>query len=193
MTHQGLNMVTEGHVGGNIVEGDPHSFSPNAWNYVLERFAIRSVLDIGAGRGHAAHYFHRAGMQVLAIDGMEENCKKSHYPVLHLDLTKTSAKCSVDLVICVEVVEHIEEQYLDNLLSSLCCGRIIYMTNALVGQGGYHHVNEQPTEYWAQHLAKRGCVVSVDDTNRVRELAADDKAYHIARTGLVLVNNNWGN
>jgi len=191
MTHQGLNMVTDGHVGGNISEGDPHSFSPSTWNYIIERFAIRSVLDIGAGRGHAAHYFHRAGMQVLAIDGMKENCVNSHYPILHLDLTKDSALCSVDLVNCVEVVEHIEEEFLDNLLTSLCRGRIILMTNAVPGQGGYHHVNEQPTLYWVEHLAERGCIVSVDDTNRVRKLAEEDGAMHLARTGIVLVNNNW--
>ena len=81
-------------------------------------------------------------------------------------------RARVDLVHCQEVVEHIEERYLDNLLESMCAGRFILMTNALPGQGGHHHVNEQPTEYWIHHLAERGCQVMVEDTKRVRKLAA---------------------
>lgn len=189
MTHEGLHMTCQDHVGGNIIQGDPYSFSPLAWNYLRDRFAVRTVMDIGAGRGHCADYWHRQGCQVLAIDGLESNCYQSHYPVLHWDLTQGAVRCRVDLSICVEVVEHIEEKYLDNLLSSLACGRVILMTNALPGQGGYHHVNEQPTEYWIQHLARYGCGVSEDDTVRVRRLAEQDGAHHIARTGLILINS----
>lgn len=193
MAHQGLTHVTSAqarHLGGNISVGDPHSFSPSVWNYMIDRFALRSVLDIGAGMGHAANYFHKAGMQVVAIEGLAENCNKSVFPSIQVDLTKAPVVCSVDLVNCIEVVEHIEEQYLDNLLDSLCCGKIILMTNALPGQGGYHHVNEQPTEYWITHLKKRGCSLSVDDTQRIRTLATNDGALHLARTGTVFVNNN---
>jgi hypothetical protein len=98
--------------------------------------------------------------------------------------------CQVDLVHCQEVVEHIEEKFVKNLLQSLTCGRFIVMTNALPGQSGHHHVNEQPTEYWVEHLRRYSCEVLVEDTNRVRELAANDKAVYLARTGLVLVNRS---
>ena len=191
MAHVGLNMIIDSddpHVGGNILQGDPHSYAPSVWNYMIGRFGIRSVLDIGSGRGHVANYLHRAGLQVLAIDGLKENCKRSLYPSMHVDLTRSSVYCSVDLVNCVEVVEHIEEQYLDNLLTALSCGKVILMTNALPGQGGHHHVNEQPTKYWVQHLQSRGYLVSEDDTDRIKKLAQDDGALHLARTGLVLVS-----
>ena len=193
MAHLGLTHVInnqESHLGGNMNMGDPHSFSPSVWNYMIDRFALRSVLDIGAGQGHAANYFHKLGMQVVAVEGLAENCSRSVFPSVQLDLTKSSIVCSVDLVNCIEVVEHIEEKYLDNLLDSLCCGKIILMTNAVSGQGGYHHVNEQSTEYWIKHLISRGCSLAVDDTNRVKQLALKDGAMHIARTGSVFVNNN---
>ena len=127
----------------------------------------------------------------MAIDGMLENCERAIYPTIHMDLTKSKVVARVDLVHCQEVVEHIEEEYIDNLLSSLACGKFIVMTNALPGQGGYHHVNEQPTEYWISHLQKYNCEVLVEDTNRVRRFAANDGAVFMAQTGLVLANRSY--
>jgi hypothetical protein len=64
--------------------------------------------------------------------------------------------------------------------------KFIVMTNALKGQGGHHHVNEQPTEYWVNHLRKYNYEVLSEDTNRVRKLAEKDGAIYLAKTGLVL-------
>lgn len=187
----GHNFVQNGnapHVGGNILEGDPATFAPTVWDYVIKRFSLGSVMDLGSGMGYAAQYFHNKGMRVLAIDGMIENCRNAIYPTIYLDLTISKAIASVDLVHCQEVVEHIEERFLDNLLSSLACGKFILMTNALPGQGGYHHVNEQPTEYWINHLKRYNCEVLVEDTNRIRKMAATDGASFLARTGLIFAN-----
>jgi hypothetical protein len=145
-------------------------------------------MDVGAGMGFAADYFHKAGLKVLAVDGMLENCTHAIYPTLQADLTQSKVLAKVDLVHCQEVVEHIEEAHLDNLLSTLTCGRIIVMTNALPGQGGHHHVNEQPTEYWIEHLRRYHCEVLVEDTQRIRRLAQQDGAHYLAQTGLVLAN-----
>lgn len=192
--YQGLTNVQDGaqaHLGGNLLEGDPYTYCPKVWDYLIGRFAVRSVLDLGSGMGYASRYFHSRGLQVLAVEGLPDNVNKSHYPCIEHDITKTPVNCRVDLVHCQEVVEHIEEKYLDNLLASLMCGRIIVMTNALPGQGGYHHVNEQPTEYWIQHLQSRGCQVLVEDSNRVRNIAASEGAVYLAKTALVLANHRW--
>lgn len=190
MNYHGLTVLSnnEQHLGGNIAEGDPYTYAPSVWQYLYQRFAIRSVLDLGSGMGHAAKYFHDLGAEVLAVDGMKENCIRAVYPTIHLDLTQNSVTTCVDLVHCQEVVEHIEEKYLDNLLASLTCGRFIVMTNALPGQGGHHHVNEQSTEYWIEHLKRYNCEVLIEDSNRVRKLASEDGATYLALTGLVLVN-----
>lgn len=190
MPYQNAASDLQPHLGGNLIEGDPYTHSPQVWNYTIDRFAINSVLDIGSGRGYAAAYFHRQGLRVLAVDGFEENCVRSVFPAIQHDLTQGPIRTRVDLVHCQEVVEHISEQYLDNLLDSLCCGRFILMTNALPGQGGYHHVNEQPTEYWINHLRARNCHVLEDDTNRIRALANAEGAVYLARTALLLVNRN---
>lgn len=178
------------HLGGNIREGNPFTYAPSAWDYVVKRFAVRSVLDLGSGLGHASHYFHRLGLQVIAVDGLQANVRRSIYPSVMIDLSRTSVFCSVDLVHCQEVVEHVDERHLDNVLGSLTCGRIILMTNAVPGQGGRHHVNEQPVVYWVEHLKRYDCAVLPEDTRRVRALAQADGAPYLAQTGLVLANRS---
>lgn len=192
MAHEGLRHVvdqSEAHLGGNISVGDPHSYAPATWRYLIERFAVKSILDVGAGLGYAAHWFHQAGVPVVGVEGLKRNCERSVHPLVYADLSKGPVYCPVDMVHCVEMVEHLEEQYLGHLLDTLCNGKIIVMTNALPGQGGYHHVNCQPTQYWIDHLKKRGCTVSQDDTEMVKKLAAAEGAMHLARTGMVLINN----
>jgi hypothetical protein len=193
MTYQGLrgnSNAIESHLGGNVIEGDPFTYAPTVWTYLVKRFSIRSVLDIGSGIGYSSEYFSNLGCKVIAVDGLADNCDKSVYPTLKVDISKEAIYTKVDLVHCQEVVEHIEELYLENLLKSMTCGKYIVMTNALPGQGGYHHVNEQPTEYWISHLKKHNCEVLVEDSNRIRRIAAQDGATYLAKTGLVLTNYN---
>ena len=189
MTYDGLTLVSDSgqpHLGGNIAEGDPFTYAPRVWNYLIARFALRSVLDLGAGRAYSSAFFHRAGMQVISVDGLRSNCETAVYPTLHADLTKAPVYCKVDLVHCQEVVEHIEEQHLGNLLPSLACGNFIVMTHALPGQGGHHHVNLQSPEYWIGHLGAHGYRVLDEDTRRIRALAQQDGASYLEETGLVL-------
>lgn len=174
------------HLGGSIAQGDPFTFSPRTWDYVITRFSVSSVLDVGSGNGNAAAYFHSRGLKTLAIEGLPASVKSSLFPALHHDLTTGPAiVTNVDLVHCQEVVEHIEERYLDHLLSTLTCGRIILMTHALPGQGGYHHVNLQPPEYWINHMATRGYSLLGEDTTRVRALAERDGAIYMQASGMI--------
>jgi hypothetical protein len=176
---------TEPHLGGNVKEGDPFTFCPRVWNYVIERFCIHSVMDLGSGIGNAANYFFGKNLRTVAVEGLIENVRESLYPAICHDLTKGPVITNVDLVHCQEVVEHIEERHLDNLLQSLACGRIILMTHALPGQSGYHHVNLQPMDYWVKHVSAQGYRLLMEDTNRVRDIAAQDGAVYVQTSGLI--------
>jgi SAM-dependent methyltransferase len=188
MNYQGLRFNTDAnavHLGGNVLEGDPFSYAPAVWNYVIGRFAIGSVLDLGCGLGHAAEYFFRKGLKVVAVDGLSDNVRNRLYPTVMLDITRGPVCCRVDLVHCQEVVEHIEELYLENLLVSLSAGQFILMTHAPPGQGGHHHVNLQPSEYWIAHLKRHGFSLLVEDTQRIRRLAAAEGAAYFSQAGLL--------
>lgn len=176
------------HLGGNIKYGDPFTHCPSVLRYVVSRFAVRTALDLGSGTGYAADFLYRQGVSVIAVDGLGENVRNAVYPTLMHDLTKSAVHCNVDLVLCQEVVEHIDEEYLDNVLSSLCCGKIIVMTHALPGQRGHHHVNLQPPNYWIKHLEDRGCGLLAEDTDRIRRCAEVDGASFMRDTALVFAN-----
>jgi hypothetical protein len=153
---------------------------------VLQRFCVRSVLDLGSGSGNAAYWFHRQGCQVLAVDGLAYNVVTAVYPTLLHDLTKGPVRTRVHLVHCQEVVEHIEERYVEHLLDTLSCGQYILMTHAIPGQGGHHHVNCQEPDYWLEQLSKRGYVLQLADTQRIRKLAEKENSPYMASTGLLL-------
>jgi len=178
------------HLGGNQLEGDPFSYSPGVWDYVITRFAVRSVLDVGSGIGYSADYFFRRGVRVIAIDGLHDNIRQAVYPTVKVDLTQTGVHCTVDLVHCQELVEHIEEKYLDNLLSTLANGRFLLMTHAIPGQPGHHHVNCQPSEYWISHMERYGFKCLIEDTQRIRKIARREGAFYLGQAGLMLSNPN---
>jgi SAM-dependent methyltransferase len=173
------------HLGGNLPGGDPSTFCPKSWSYIIEKYQIKSVTDIGSGLGHAANWFSQNGLNVIAIDGLEDNVRNSIYPAQMVDLTEKAFVESVDLVNCIEVVEHIEEKYLDNLLDTLCAGKYLLMTHAIPGQDGWHHVNCQWEDYWIDNLNKKGFILSKIDTEEIRNRA--HKAKHIKRSGLFFI------
>ena len=173
------------HLGGNVKEGDPYTFCPRVWSYVIERFCINSVLDLGSGIGNAAEFFFRKGIWTVAVEGLIDNVNSSFYPAVCHDLTKSPVVTRVDLVHCQEVVEHIEEKYVENLVSSLACGRVILMTHALPGQTGFHHVNVQPMEYWVKLISARGYNLMIEDTNRIRGIAQQERAQWVQNSGLL--------
>jgi SAM-dependent methyltransferase len=172
-------------LGGNVWQGDPWTFAPKVWKYMIKRFAVTSVLDVGAGRGHAASWFHRERCAVVAMDGEPLNVANSFYPIVQHNIADGPFICKVDMVHCQEVVEHIHEQYLANLLRTLINGDVILLTHAEPGQPGHHHVNCKPASYWVERLVQFNYFVLPDDTNRVRGLAVEEGANHIARSGLV--------
>jgi SAM-dependent methyltransferase len=173
------------HLGGNLDEIDPGCWSPMSWKYIIEKFNIKSVMDLGSGAGYAAKWFAEHGLEVTAVEGLEENVKKSRYPAMLHDLTSGSFFKEVDLVNCIEVVEHIEEEFLDNLLTTLCQGNYIFMTHAVPGQAGWHHVNCRESNYWISHLEKRNFNLLDEDSKIVRDLAKKEGAFHIARNGMI--------
>jgi SAM-dependent methyltransferase len=174
-------------LGGNFRHGDVGCFTPKVWDFVTSRFAVGSMLDVGCGEGHAVAYFNRLGVYAHGIDGLELNVQRAIVPIAHHDLSRGPYIMPVDLVTCVEVVEHIEEQYLDNLLTTLSNGSIVLMTHAFPDQPGHHHVNCKPPEYWIEKLAERGYDYS-EETKLMRRLA-DDEGWpnHMQRSGLLFI------
>jgi len=173
------------HLGGNLLFGDANTWAPLAWEYILENFDIKSMTDLGSGLGHAAKWFTDKSIVVTAVDGLSYNVDNAILPTVLHDLTVGPYTNAVDLVYCVEVVEHIEEKYLDNLLTSLTQGSYLFMTHAVPGQDGYHHVNCRDSDYWINHLLDRNFILLDEASEKIRSLAAENNAIHISRNGMI--------
>ncbi len=122
--------------------------------YLLENLDIKSVLDIGCGTGVWLESLHEVGVDnVIGVDGEWLLSDKFllDKQILHIhDLRKPLAlNRKFDLVISLEVAEHIEKScsdiYINNLISH---SELILFSCAIPFQGGTNHINEQWPDYW---------------------------------------------
>ena len=168
--------------GGSIVGGDPFLFEPAVWDYCVDEIGVQSILDIGAGEGHAAQYFSDKGCYVWAVDKDKQAIANAVHPILRFDLTEGTLKLAVDMVYMAEFVEHLPEAALPNLADTLQKTKWVVMTYAVPGQEGIGHVNLQDIPYWMDWMATNGFEIDSEKTNAVRLKA---EHVHFKHRGLV--------
>ena len=129
---------------------------------LLPEIKIGSLLDVGAGHGAWAAEWLAAGVKtVVAVDGDYVRADQLAVPAGNFrahDLgTPLDLEQRFDLVQSLEVAEHLPgakaDLFVDNLVAH---GDVILFSAAVPHQGGEHHVNEQPPEYWREKFAQRG-------------------------------------
>jgi SAM-dependent methyltransferase len=163
------------HLGGAILEdgGDRDTWMPDVWERLITDYAIRSVVDVGCGAGFSTRWFEeRIGCaNVLGVEGDPAafDKRRSERIVLHdYTLGPFDPGHDFDLGWTSEFVEHVDARYVANWMASLRRCRFVCMTFAVPGQGGYHHVNEQPEEYWLEKFAAAGFEHVPKETARLR-------------------------
>ncbi len=132
---------------------------------VMEKCQVASVLDVGCGvASWLKGYEQLTGKKdYIGADGSYVNEKQLLIPAekfKKVDLKQPlDLQRQFDLVISMEVAEHIEEPYADIFIDSLVrhSDKILFSA-ALPGQDGTYHVNEQFPEYWAEKFLRRGYV-----------------------------------
>ena len=176
-------------LGGNIVYGDENTWAPKLWRYLRDRFAIRSMLDVGCGEGHAVDFFQRMGVYAHGIDGLMSNVHRAVIPIAHHDLLTGPYVMPVDFVWSCEVAEHIDPAKVWNYTATLANAKVIAMTHAVPGQGGHHHVNCQPADYWVEKM--RGHGYSIYHGNEMlRQLSSRDETWnYFQKTGLLFIRD----
>jgi len=106
------------------------------------------VLDIGCGPGHFVDSINDVGINCFGFDTDERVVgKKNLFRDNILDTRFVADTC-----ICLEVFEHIDSEYNDDLVekvSTMFLDTLIF-TAAIPGQGGVGHINCQPKEYWSE-------------------------------------------
>lgn len=129
---------------------------------VLSRYPARSVVDVGCGNGCWLAAFQELGVKdILGLDGDYVDRAQLRIPkdkFRPTDLTQSVVlDRRFDLAVCMEVGEHLPESASEILVATLVSAAdVILFSAAPPGQGGTHHINEQPPKYWAERFARRG-------------------------------------
>lgn len=130
-----------------------------------------SWLDIGCGTGAVALTAFRNGVDTVGLDQLVDTNDMLKTTDLRqpVDLNRT-----FQFVTCLEVVEHLEEQFegviCDTLVRHVAPDGYLILTAAKPGQPGYNHFNCQPKKYWCDRMESRGLRYSLADTTRLGEI-----------------------
>jgi len=180
-----LNMQNElpDHLGGQ----NGRSWTDDGSLNIMWSLGCRKMLDVGCGFGGQVKLAESLGWESYGVDGdWTVLPKESNF---HLnDYTKGSPTLTyeVDLIWCVEFLEHVEEKYMDNYMSTFQDSKAKYLivTHAVPGQAGHHHVNCQEEDYWLDAFKRYGFEYDETLTKQIREESTMKKPF-VARTGLV--------
>jgi len=150
----------------DIEKAERHSVTVIA-EWISDNLKPLRAVDVGCGPGHLAAELSRKNIQVLGLDVSEAaiaNLATKGLRGQKFDLTDRDSalpESPWDLVICMEVAEHLESSHADNFVRILSDGgNCVYLTAAEPSQtGGFGsllHYNEQPNGYWIDRFTKRG-------------------------------------
>jgi len=187
------------HLGGHC--GITH-LDQGAIDWAIDEFDVKSMLDVGCGPGGMVQLGVRSGLKTHGIDGDAKIAaswfNKSMFTLHDFQDGPPPITEKYDLCWSVEFVEHVYEEYMDNYVAAFQQCKVLFMTHAVPGQGGYHHVNEQPEEYWLDKISNYGFKFSREYTNKLREVTTMNTNGgrwdpYVKLTGLVFTNENFNN
>ena len=116
---------------------------------LLNNWQPFTIIDIGCGNGGYTNYLNDHGFSCYGYDGNPYTKELSGNTCFVQDFTIPTDLGKHDLVLCLEVGEHIPEEYesvfLENIINS-ARDRVI-LSWAKKGQGGFGHVNNKDNDY----------------------------------------------
>ena len=146
------------------------------FKYIAERYEPKSVLDIGCGIGAYLDIFKKYGAEVVGVDGIPKSAsilKDSEYIVHDLSQPFFYDKL-YDVVVCVEVLEHLTEGQSIDILNTIVkhAGNTIVFSAAVPGQNGENHINCQPIGYWLEKFSDLGWIPDVTESLGIRAISS---------------------
>lgn len=155
---------------------------------IVDLFNPRSVVDVGCGHGLLLSALARVRPELRLI-GLDEStaalarARARGVPVRAFDVAGASGDRvaslvtelgACDLVVCLEVAEHLPPWHAGKLLRLLVLAPRVVFSAAHPNQGGHLHVNERPAEYWRARFETLSYEVSPLDGEFRRRLAQLD-------------------
>lgn len=149
---------------------------------------IGSVADFGCGQGAWLSVWRKTGADVMGIDGpyIDRNnlmIDADEFRTADLSLPIDLGR-RFDLVQSLEVAEHLPAGRAADFVDMLTAhGPLVMFSAAVPGQGGEHHINEQPLEFWREKFRRHG-YVAIDYIRP--QTAGNSRVQHWYRYNIVL-------
>jgi SAM-dependent methyltransferase len=136
---------------------------------IHRRLRPTTVVDWGCGTGLHLAAMKASGAAVLGVDGViaDDDLRAPGVDIIEADLCERVHLPwpSYDLSLCIDVLEHIEDERSGPALENIVRGAsVVVLSCAPPGQGGHHHVNERPRRYWVKRMAELGWVYQRRET-----------------------------
>ncbi len=155
-----------------------HYIDESLADAIIREFPIapESVADLGCGLGqYCRHFTNRAGWNVQGYEGLAEAKDMGIYErIEQVDLSQPQHKIpEYELVLCLEVGEHIPKQFEANFLDNVTsiAKKNLILSWAIPGQGGTGHFNERENPYVVQQIEEHGFRFNPERTARLRKAA----------------------
>jgi len=125
-----------------------------------ELLPVNSVVDFGCGQGAWLSVWRKAGARVVGVDGPYVDRQRLMIDADEFCAADLSQPIDLgrrfDVVQSLEVAEHLPSSQASSFVGTLTShGPVVMFSAAVPGQGGEHHVNEQPLEYWREKFRER--------------------------------------
>ena len=169
----------DGHLGGCGIEGDVATHYPVMWNYLVQLFDIKKVIDVGCGFGYSLNFFKNAlKCDVQGVEGSQKvvSIAPMKADIVHHDYCEGPyiPDDKFDLCWSCEFVEHVSPEFIPNYMETFKKAKYVAITFAAQGQGGHHHVNENTEDYWLLQFKTRGFHFEEEITRDLKNEAYKD-------------------
>lgn len=159
-------------------EDKEHVFIPELSkeiNKYTSKHKIKKVYDFGCGTGEYLKKLTEYNNKIEATGFEGHQIERDFSNIVKVDLSQYLSIEPVDLVISIEVGEHIPKQYEQIFIDNICrhAKSHIVMSWAIKGQGGLGHVNCQDNDYIIDEISKRGFSFDSETTFSMRAKMPD--------------------
>jgi FkbM family methyltransferase len=163
----------------DIKNMNEHAFDPILASYIVDiikDLKINNSIDFGCGPGDYVKYLKENGIISKGYDGNKNTPILSNGLCEVQDLTEDFFVNTSDLIICLEVGEHVPEKYEDKLIENITkhVGSYLIISWGIPEQGGYGHVNCKPNDYIIEKIESKGLKYMEDYSNLLRKNSSMD-------------------
>ena len=163
------------HLGG-FTDIDTMGISPTAWKWMVQKLGVKSLLDVGCGRGISTTWFLMHGVDILCVEGSHDAKERTMLPdpdtqMIEHDFSRGPwwpAK-TYDAIWCVEFLEHVGRNFHHNYLPTFRKAAVIFVTHSI--WGGWHHVEVHREDWWKMKMEMYGFRYSPELTQAIRTQA----------------------